>query len=185
MVPPKPSQTVKSKKPRYGSRKIVFKITRWLWRRCCTMNGGNLVFCPMAHTTQELKKCVYIQLTPKRVFFLRHRQSMHPLFDMCFWLCGSQVEGVTYDIANLAFRDLPPKFQLENMKASDNACCFVLMSTYERRVWTREQLEEGAMYQHDAWMQRNHSWAPPEQMLLYVHHACSSLLLLVIMNKPK
>lgn len=72
-----------------------------------------------------------------------------------------------YDIANLPFRDLPPKFQLENMLASDNACCFVLMSTWENRGWNREQLEEGAMYQHDAWMQRNGSWAPPEQMLLY------------------
>ena len=162
-----------------------------------------------------------------------------------------QVEGVIYDIANLPFRDLPPKFQLENMLASDNACCFVLMSTWEHRTWTREQLEEGGMcvpvhllvstfvrwclvvsermhaallrvhvygahttlyihtyihksivvggetttgrylftrvcmcarasvwspqsklamlvcgrYQHDAWMQRNGSWAPPEQML--------------------
>ena len=52
-------------------------------------------------------------------------------------------------------------------QAADIACSFVIQSVAEHGRWIPEELEIGSKQEHDAWMERNGSWAPPHQMLPY------------------
>lgn len=78
-----------------------------------------------------------------------------------------EVNGKIYDIANLSFPQLPPKFQYENIEAADVACCFVVQSVWENHRWDPFELEVGADQVHESWMARNGAWAPPHQMVPY------------------
>lgn len=43
----------------------------------------------------------------------------------------------------------------------------MIQSVAEHGRWIPEELEIGSKQEHDAWMERNGSWAPPHQMLPY------------------
>jgi hypothetical protein len=81
-----------------------------------------------------------------------------------------EIEGVSFDIANLNYRELPGKFQAENKAAAEGALMAIPMLT---RQYGLDKLAGTAAIEslsdtiHEQWMERNGSWAPAEQMVPY------------------
>lgn len=132
------------------------------------MNLGGSEFRAAPEREIRLKKTVF-EKYKEAVASILHDEWRRPrlLPDGTYDPRPKEVAGKIYDIANLSFPELPSKFQTENAEAADVACCFVLQSVWESGRWDPAQLEEGAKQEHDAWMARNGSWAPPHQMLPY------------------
>ena len=77
------------------------------------------------------------------------------------------VNGVQYDIANLHYRDLPEKFQYENREAAKGAVSIVLDAMRSKQTLDAAFIERASDTVHQQWLERNASWAPPEQNVPY------------------
>lgn len=69
-------------------------------------------------------------------------------------------QGGEVDIANTPYADLPPKWQAENKASAESAVRAILDNP-------DADMEQLASIVHDAWLERNGSWAPPEQNVPY------------------
>ena len=79
-----------------------------------------------------------------------------------------EVEGLTYDIANLEYHELPEKFQTSNLMSARDACEAVMEAVQDNRILDYQFLEEASDEQHQQWMRENASWAPPDLMVPYL-----------------
>lgn len=72
------------------------------------------------------------------------------------------------DIANTRYRDLPADWQKENKESATVAVRLVADARKRGVDLDSEKFTEDASERvHDAWLQRNGAWAPPEQQLPY------------------
>ncbi|MGW5383496.1 hypothetical protein [Nocardia sp. NPDC003963] len=72
------------------------------------------------------------------------------------------------DIANTAYRDLPLDYRRENQESAKVATPLVLDEHLAGRDPSRTDFVEASSSRvHDAWLERNRAWAPPEQSLPY------------------
>ena len=79
-----------------------------------------------------------------------------------------EVEGETYDIANLEYHELPEKFQTSNLMSARDACEAVMEAVSDNRIIDNDFVEQASDEQHQQWMRENGSWAPPELMVHYL-----------------
>ena len=77
------------------------------------------------------------------------------------------VNGVDYDIANLSYTELPEKFQYENRESARVAVERAVLALLDETPLDAAFVEEASDVVHRQWMERNGSWAPPEQMKPY------------------
>lgn len=76
------------------------------------------------------------------------------------------IDGVTMDIANMHFDDLPPSLQTSNMEAAKCACRNVEREfAAGRDINLASFLEEASELQHENWIEHNRSWADPHQLV--------------------
>lgn len=81
-----------------------------------------------------------------------------------------EVEGVSFDIANLQYHELPGKFQVENKAAAEGALRempFLVREFGIERLMSPAAIESLSNTIHEQWMERNGAWAPAEQMVPY------------------
>jgi len=78
------------------------------------------------------------------------------------------VDGVEYDIANLPFEKLPPKFQEANLQAARHALCHIEQTHSQgAEVASDDWLELAAAEQHADWMNQNSWCTDPNLMCPY------------------
>lgn len=77
-----------------------------------------------------------------------------------------EVSGVSYDIANLSYEDLPDVFKAENFESAVVAER-ALLDGISKRLQDDELIECASDQIHEAWLSRNGSWAEPNQKLPY------------------
>ena len=70
-----------------------------------------------------------------------------------------------YDIANLAFEDLPEHYQFENMQAATVACSDIFEQVINGGQFDEEFIHSASVSQHEAWIDRNAAWAPASQLV--------------------
>ncbi|WP_327146908.1 hypothetical protein [Nocardia sp. NBC_01327] len=76
--------------------------------------------------------------------------------------------GTEVDIANTSYRDLPIDYQQENQESAKVALPAVLNEYLSGRDPSRSDfIEEAGSRVHDAWLERNRDWAPPDQSVRY------------------
>lgn len=82
------------------------------------------------------------------------------------WVLAHGTDQV--DIANTAYRDLPLDYKLENQESAKVAMPLVIGEVTSGRDPGRSDfIEDASRRVHDAWLDRNREWAPPEQDLAY------------------
>ena len=67
------------------------------------------------------------------------------------------------DIANTSYEDLPSDWQAENKASASVAITEVEAAIRDGRELDDAFIEEASSTLHDKWLERNGSWAPPEQ----------------------
>ena len=67
------------------------------------------------------------------------------------------------DIANASYEDLPSDWQAENKASASVAITEVEAAIRDGRELDDAFIEEASSTLHDKWLERNGSWAPPEQ----------------------
>jgi hypothetical protein len=72
------------------------------------------------------------------------------------------------DIANTRYQDLPADWQKENKDSASVAVRLIADGRSQGADLSSSDFMESASSKvHDAWLQRNGEWAPPEQRLPY------------------
>ena len=79
-----------------------------------------------------------------------------------------EIDGNTYDIANLSFSELPEALQASNMSAAGAACTSVeraLVKGMDLR--SSECIEWASRRQHENWIEENEAWADDALLVDY------------------
>lgn len=77
-------------------------------------------------------------------------------------------DGATeLDIASTVYEDLPADWQAENLAGAESAVRTLMAADMLGRNLDEAFVEEASAIQHDDWLERNGSWAPPEQAVPY------------------
>lgn len=71
------------------------------------------------------------------------------------------------NIAALSYEQLPSDWQKENRLAGEATADALLAAKEQRRPFDSQLMEEVADHLHAKWLERNGSWAPPEQSVPY------------------
>jgi hypothetical protein len=78
---------------------------------------------------------------------------------------GDEPKDFKIDIANLEYKKLPPDWKGENKISAEVAVTALYEAVKAKRELDEAFVEAASTAIHDAWRERNGSWAPPEQMV--------------------
>lgn len=96
----------------------------------------------------------------------RYEPRIKSVRDDLDWIAAHGADRV--DIANTAYRDLPLDYRRENQESAKVAIALVLDEYLAGRDPSSADFTEAASrLVHDAWLERNRSWAPPDQSRSY------------------